>query len=110
MTTTDVVVVLCTFPAGDQAAQVARTVVEEGLAACVNLVAPVRSIYRWEGATCDDVEQLAIIKTTASGFEALRARLIALHPYAVAEVIALPVTAGSEAYLDWVRGAVSARR
>ena len=101
---TDVVVVLCTFPAGELAAQVARTVVEEGLAACVNLVPQVRSIYRWEGATCDDLEQLAVAKTTAAGFEALRARLVALHPYAVPEVLALPVAAGHAPYLDWVRG------
>jgi periplasmic divalent cation tolerance protein len=102
----DVLIVLCTFPTGERAAEVARTIVGEGLAACVNLVPQVRSIYRWQGALCDDAEQLALIKTTAAGFEALRLRLLALHPYDTPEIVALPLVAGHAPYLDWVRGAV----
>jgi periplasmic divalent cation tolerance protein len=105
----DVVIVLCTFPPGELAAEVARTVVGEGLAACVNLLPQVRSIFQWDGKLCDDPEQLAIMKTTAAGFEALRARLSGLHPYDTPEIIALPLAAGHAPYLDWVRGAVSAR-
>jgi len=98
---TDVVVVLCTLPPGDAASSIARTLVEERRAACVNLIPSMRSIYSWQGAICDEPEQLAIIKTT--DFAALRARLIELHPYDVPEVIALPVEAGHLPYLDWVR-------
>jgi periplasmic divalent cation tolerance protein len=70
----------------------------------VNLVPPVRSIYRWQGELCDERETLAIIKTTRERFDALRERLVALHPYEVPEVIALPVEAGHPPYLDWVTG------
>jgi periplasmic divalent cation tolerance protein len=97
-----VVVVFSTFPNRDKAAEVARTLVTEGLAACVNIVEPVRSIYRWKGEVQDDTETLAVIKTTRETFDAMKARLVELHPYEVAEVIALPVEAGHAPYLDWV--------
>src|SRR5688572_1582491 len=97
-----VIVVFSTFPAPDKAAEVAKTLVEERLAACVNLIGPVRSIYQWKGETCDDTETLAIIKTTRERFDAMKARLVGLHPYEVAEVIALPVDAGHAPYLAWV--------
>jgi periplasmic divalent cation tolerance protein len=98
----EVLVVLCTFPAGDKAAEVARTIVGERLAACVNLVPSVRSIYRWKDELCDDSEVLAVIKTTPIRFDELRARLVALHPYDCPEVIAVPVAAGHDDYLAWV--------
>jgi periplasmic divalent cation tolerance protein len=97
-----VIVVFSTFPTEDKAADVARTLVSEGLCACVNLVPPVRSIYRWQGQIADERETLAILKTTRERFDALRERLVALHPYEVPEVIALPVEAGHPPYLDWV--------
>jgi periplasmic divalent cation tolerance protein len=97
-----VVVVFSTFPSADKAAEVARTLVEERLAACANLVPAVRSIYRWEGKLCDDSEVLAVVKTTSERAEALMARLAELHPYEVPEMLALPVTAGSAPYLAWV--------
>ncbi len=97
-----VIVVFSTFPSEDKAADIARTLVSEQLCACVNLVPPVRSIYRWQGQICDERETLAIIKTTRERFDALRERLIELHPYEVPEVIALPVEAGHPPYLDWV--------
>lgn len=97
-----VVVVFSTFPTADKAAEVARTLVTEGLAACANLVGPVRSIYRWQNQLQDDTETLAVIKTTRETFDAMKARLVELHPYEVAEVIALPVEAGHAPYLDWV--------
>jgi periplasmic divalent cation tolerance protein len=99
-----VIVVVSTFPSEDKAADIARTLVSEGLAACANLVPPVRSIYRWQGELCDERETLAIMKTTRERFAALRDRLVALHPYEVPEVIALPVEAGHAPYLDWVAG------
>lgn len=97
-----VVVAYSTFPSPEKAAEVAGVLVTERLAACVNLLGPVRSIYRWQGETCDDQEILAIIKTTRARFEAMKARLVGLHPYEVAEVIALPVEAGHLPYLSWV--------
>jgi|SRR5664279_3467721 len=101
-----VVVVLSTFPTADVAATVGRTLVEERLAACVNIVPAVRSIYRWESAIHDDAEALAIIKTTAARVVAMRDRLVELHPYDVPEAIELPVAGGHTPYLAWVTGEV----
>ena len=97
-----VVVAFSTFPTPEKAAEVVRALVSEQLAACGNLVGPVRSIYRWKGEVQDEAETLAILKTTRDRFEAMRARLVELHPYEVAEVIALPVEAGHAPYLAWV--------
>jgi periplasmic divalent cation tolerance protein len=102
-----VVVVLSTFPSSEKAAEIARVLVDERLAACVNLVPAVRSIYRWQGAIHDDAEVLVIVKTTAERSAALRDRLIALHPYDVPEAIVLPVTDGHAPYLAWVIGEVT---
>lgn len=99
-----VIVVFSTFPSEDKAAEIARRLVSEGLVACANLVPPVRSIYRWQGEVCDERETLAMMKTTRERFEALKARLVALHPYEVPEVISLPVDGGHAPYLAWVAG------
>src|SRR5512142_3233924 len=98
----DALVVLVTAPSPDRAAEIARTLVEERLAACGNVVPGLRSIYRWEGKVQEDAEALLVLKTTRARFEALRDRVLALHPYEVAEVIALPVEAGSARYLAWL--------
>jgi periplasmic divalent cation tolerance protein len=97
-----VLVVFSTFPTADLAADVARTLVGERLCACANLVPAVRSIYAWQGVLCDETETLAIIKTTSERLEALIARLRALHPYEVPEIIAVPVAGGHAGYLAWV--------
>jgi len=96
-------VVLVTAPDLDTAARLGRALVEERLAACVNLVPGLRSIYRWEGALQDEAEVLLLVKTRADRLEALAARVKELHPYALPEVLALPATGGSPAYLDWLR-------
>ena len=96
------IVVLVTAPTPERAAELARTLVTERLAACGNVVPGLRSIYRWEGKVQEDEEALLLLKTTRGRFEALRDRVLALHPYQVPEVIALPVEAGSAAYLDWI--------
>jgi len=101
---TDVLVVLVTGPDAAQAAALARALVEERLAACGNVVPAIRSIYRWEGKVQDEAEALLLLKTTRERFPALRDRILALHPYRVPEVLALPVEAGSEPYLAWVAG------
>jgi periplasmic divalent cation tolerance protein len=95
-------VVLVTCPTAERAAEIARAVVEERLAACGNVVPGLRSIYRWEGKVQDDAEALLVLKTTRERFEALRERVLALHPYQVPEVIALPIEAGSAPYLAWI--------
>ena len=96
------VVALSTAPSVDKAAEIARALVEERLAACEKLVPPVRSIYRWKGETCDDAEVLCVIKTRRDRVDALRERLVALHPYEVPELVVLDVEAGHGAYLKWI--------
>lgn len=99
---TDAILVFVTAPSAEHAAAIARTLVDERLAACGNVVPGLRSIYRWEGAVHDDAEALLILKTTRDRFDALRERVIALHPYEVAEVLAVRVEAGSNPYLRWI--------
>lgn len=100
-------VCLSTFPTPDKAAEIARILVDEQLAACVNLIPAVRSIYRWQGAVSDDTETLAIIKTTTERYDALASRLVALHPYEVPELIALPIEDGHPPYLAWLAGSTT---
>ena len=99
---TEARIVLVTAPDLDTAARLTRTLVEEGLAACGNLVPGVRSIYAWEGRICDDAEVLVVLKTQASRWEALRDRIAALHPYTTPEILALPVLNGHAPYLRWL--------
>jgi periplasmic divalent cation tolerance protein len=103
---TDVVVVLVTAPSAETAADLARALVEEGLAACGNVVPGLRSIYRWEGKVHDDAEALLLLKTERRLLEALKARLPALHPYQVPELLALPVEGGLAPYLEWIAASV----
>jgi len=100
---TEAIVILSTVPDAEKAAEIARALVEDHLAACVNIVPGLRSIYRWEGKLADDAEVLCIIKTARDRFDQVAARIKSLHPYSVPEVIALPIIKGFEPYLDWVR-------
>jgi periplasmic divalent cation tolerance protein len=95
-----------TFPDEEVAAHIARTLVDERLAACVNLVPGVRSIYRWQGAVEEGAEIVGLIKTTAAEAPRLIARLTELHPYEVPEAIALDITDGHPPYLAWLAGSV----
>lgn len=87
----------------EEARRIGRTLVEEGLAACVNLPPPHTAIYRWEGRLEEATEHSLVAKTTAPRFEALRARIRALHSYTLPCILALPAAAGDPEYLDWVR-------
>lgn len=88
--------------------RLARTLVERRLAACVNVLPPMASYYRWEGRVESAEERLLVIKTRAELFEELRATLVGLHPYQVPEVLALEVAAGHSPYLSWLDESVSA--
>ena len=96
-------VVLLTAPDAASAERLARALVEERLAACVNAVPGVRSFYRWEGRIEDASEILLVVKTRADRTTALAARVRELHPYALPEVLELAAAGGSAEYLDWVR-------
>jgi len=98
----DFIVVFVTSGSEEEALKIGRTLVEEGLAACANIVSPIRSIYRWEGKIWDEKEWLLIIKTQRSKFEDLAKRVKSLHSYSVPEIIALPITDGSPSYLKWI--------
>jgi periplasmic divalent cation tolerance protein len=102
----DVAVALTTAPSNEVAERLACTLVDEGLAACVNLVPGVVSIYRWEGQRERAQEILCVIKTRLGAVDRLRARLVELHPYQVPELVVLEVTDGLPAYLGWVRDQV----
>ena len=94
--------VFVTAPSTEDAAEIGRTLVREKLAACVNILPGIRSIYTWEGEVCEDDEVLLIIKTRGEIFEALSALVKEVHPYDVPEVIAAPLTAGAADYLNWI--------
>ncbi|MEW9625532.1 divalent-cation tolerance protein CutA [Rhodanobacter geophilus] len=98
---------LCTCPDAASAQRLAETLVGERLAACVNRLPGVHSTYRWQGEMHTDGEELLLIKTSATRFEAMQARLLELHPSELPELIALPVERGHAAYLDWVRANVA---
>jgi periplasmic divalent cation tolerance protein len=103
----DAVIVLTTLAAGTDAAALARTLVAERLAACVNLLPVMTSVYRWEGRVEEDQERQLVIKTAGHRVTALVERLHRLHPYAVPEVLVIQASEGSEEYLRWIRDSVS---
>ena len=101
----DLVLILTTMPAGDDVArtdELAKTLVDERLAACVNVHSPMTSTYRWKGKVERDPERQLVIKTTRGRVAAIEARLRTLHPYELPEFIVLSVESGSDAYLRWV--------
>jgi periplasmic divalent cation tolerance protein len=99
---TDKILVLSTCSSEEQASQLARHFVERRLAACVNIIPGVRSVYRWKDKIEDDAEWLLVIKSRRGAFPALREELAKVHTYEVPEAIALPIVDGSEAYLAWL--------
>lgn len=99
---TNLRVVLCTVPSEQVAETIARALLDECLAACVNVLPGVRSLYRWQGKVEDERELLLVMKTQLSRYDALERRVRELHPYQVCEVLAFDVAAGAAGYLDWV--------
>lgn len=96
-------VVFCTCPDKGSADTLATTLVEENLAACVNILPAITSVYRWKGQVEKESETLLLIKTSTPVYSRLESRIQQLHPYELPEVIAVPITLGSEAYLGWLQ-------
>jgi periplasmic divalent cation tolerance protein len=101
---TDKIVVLNTCGSAEEAERLARSLVDKRLAACVTVIAPVRSFYRWKDVVADAAEWLLLIKTSRALFEPLRTALESAHSYELPEILALPVAAGSTNYLSWIDG------
>jgi len=103
----DEIIVLITAGAGEEAAKIARSLVEERLVACVNIVPEVRSIFFWDNSARDERETLLVCKSRAQRLDQIIARVKELHTYAVPEIIALPIIGGSRSYLDWLKEATT---
>lgn len=94
-------IVLVTAPEAD-ARSIARALVQQDLAACVNILPNLTSVYRWQGEVEEDTEQLLIIKTRRDVLEPLKAAVVEAHPYELPEIIAVPIVDGLKGYLDWI--------
>jgi periplasmic divalent cation tolerance protein len=99
---TDKIVVLSTCSGEEEAVRIARALVEKRVAACVNIVPRIRSIYHWQGTIEDSAEALLVIKTRRAVFEQLRDELRAVHSYELPEVVALSLVDGAADYLEWI--------
>jgi periplasmic divalent cation tolerance protein len=98
----DALIVFSTCANREEALAIARAIVEERLAACVQLLPPIHSVYRWRGAVEQSKEILMLFKTTLAQFSALEKRIAELHSYDTPEILAVPVAAGAEKYLAWL--------
>ena len=96
------IIVFVTCGSEEEGVRISRALVEERMAACVNLISPVRSIYRWEGKIWDEKEWLLVVKTQQSRFRDVEAKVKSLHSYSVPEIISLPILEGSSSYLQWL--------
>jgi periplasmic divalent cation tolerance protein len=101
------ILVFSTFPDADTARRIAHTLVEEKLAACVNLLPQIESIYRWKGAIETASEVMALIKSTTWKYQLLEARILELHPYEVPEIISIRADSGHIEYLRWIEQSVT---
>ncbi len=107
---TDAIIVLTTVDSEDLAERIASDLLERRLAACVNIISSVRSIYRWKDKIHDDREMVLMIKTLAHNFLEVRDRIRAIHTYELPEILAYPVAAADEKALDWITASVKERR
>ncbi|MCS6970214.1 MAG: divalent-cation tolerance protein CutA [Planctomycetota bacterium] len=102
----DVILLYSTAPDAETAERLGAALVDEGLAACINVIPDMRSVYRWQGAVERSAEAVLIVKTTRAAAAAASARLRALHPYEVPCILELPIAGGDAAYLAWLAAAV----
>ena len=100
------IIVLSTTDTIELAKRIARELVEEKEAACVNILPGISSIYRWEGKICEDSECLLVIKSSRNNFDLIKARIKKLHTYTTPEIIAVPIEFGDETYLNWLRSSI----
>lgn len=107
ITNSDAVIVLTTLGVGTDAVALARALVAERLAACVNVLPVMTSVYRWEGLVEEEQERQLVIKTARNRVDALAARVRLLHPYAVPELLVIQTSDGWEEYLRWIRDSVA---
>jgi periplasmic divalent cation tolerance protein len=98
----DYILVLITASSMEEGEKIAGALVEEGLAACCNIIPGIRSVFKWKGEVCKENEALLIVKSKASVFKKLEERVKKLHSYEVPEIIAIPIEAGLKDYLKWV--------
>ena len=105
----ELTIILCTCPDTDSGSSLANGLVEAGLAACVNILPSVRSIYRWQGTLQDESEVLLIIKSLAKRFDEIEAWLEEHHPYDVPEVVGISADSVSGAYMRWIEDSVNQR-
>ena len=106
MSSEDAILVLTTAGSRDEAANIAASLVESRLAACVQIVSEIESVYRWEGRVARETEWLLLCKTTAGRFADVEQTILGLHSYTTPEVVAVRIESGSGAYLDWLRQSV----
>lgn len=104
---TEYVQVMTTTGTKEEANAIARTLVEERLAGCVQVLGPITSTYRWSDGIERATEWLCLIKTSSERYAEVEARIREIHPYEVPEILAVPVIAGSSAYLEWLAGGLS---
>jgi periplasmic divalent cation tolerance protein len=104
---TNLQLVLCTVPNRECAEQIAEALVAEQLAACVNIIPGIASVYRWKGGMEKDEELLLLIKTSQSTYESLEQRIRALHPYELPEIIAVSLQAGQKDYIKWIENSLT---
>ncbi|MEO1856722.1 MAG: divalent-cation tolerance protein CutA [Rubritalea sp.] len=98
----EVIIVCINFPDKNCARQIGTALIEKQLAACVNIIPEIESIYRWKGKVCAEKEVMAMVKTTLSRYKQLEKYVLESHPYDVPEVVSFPLNKGSETYLNWV--------
>lgn len=101
---TDAVVVLTTVASEEEAVTLVRTLLDRRLVACGTMYPGARSLYRWQGKVADEREVVVLLKTRSARLESLKSAFAEVHPYKVPELLALPVSAGLEKYLDWING------
>lgn len=96
------ILILCTINDFDIAKEISKTLLEERLVACVNIVPNLTSLYHWEGKICEDKEYLMILKSRSGLFDEVKNQISELHPYSVPEVISLEIKDGAKSYLEWL--------
>ena len=107
MLRSEFVIVLTTLPTEVETADFAKTLIDDRLAACVSVHPEIKSFYTWQSQLMEESEQQILIKTTANRIKELQSRILELHPYKIPELLVIPITDGSEPYLEWIKECTS---